>query len=75
MVSMVMNAIANVMDWLPAAVSLVGGMLGIILSLVVIRAQWANGNKIRHELAALKRAERDRVRPGGKRKDDPPVNP
>ncbi|MGL5293308.1 MAG: hypothetical protein ACRC9V_06025 [Aeromonas sp.] len=48
-------SLAQIMGWLQANVGLIGAILGIILTAVTIKVQWANGKKAELELELLRR--------------------
>ena len=48
-------SLAQVMGWLQGNVGLIGALLGIVLTAVTIKVQWANGRKAELELEILRR--------------------
>ena len=48
-------SLAQVMGWLQGNVGLIGALLGIVLTIVTIKVQWANGRKAELELEILRR--------------------
>lgn len=46
---------ASVVGWLNGNVGLIASLLGIVLTLVTIKVQWANGKKAELELEKLRR--------------------
>jgi hypothetical protein len=48
-------SVAQLMGWLQANVGFIGAVMGIILTAVTIRVQWANGRKAELELEILRR--------------------
>lgn len=48
-------SLAQIMGWLQGNVGLIGALLGIVLTVVTIKVQWANGRKAELELEILRR--------------------
>lgn len=48
-------SLAQIMGWLQANVGLIGTILGIVLTAVTIKVQWANGRKADLEIEILRR--------------------
>ena len=48
-------SLAQVMGWLQGNVGFIGALLGIVLTAVTIKVQWANGRKAELELEILRR--------------------
>lgn len=48
-------SVAQLMGWLQSNIGFIGALMGIVLTAVTIKVQWANGRKAELELELLRR--------------------
>ena len=68
------TGIGSVLDWIPDDVGKLATVVGIVLSVVLIRTHWRKGNleykRLRMEIALLKDKEAERLKAANRQDDD-----